>query len=334
MLTLMKNSLDIFQCPICCSDLALEEGAVVCKNSKHKFDVIDDVPLMFHESRADSKESKITHEVKHFYEENPFPNYDETDTPAMLTEKAEKSIFAKLLNDELPFNINILEVGCGTGQMANYLSLAHRYIFGIDMSFNSLQLANGFKKKFDLKRSSFYQMNLFKPCFKESSFHAIICNGVLHHTLKAYEGFKSIIKLLKTGGFVVIGLYNRFGRVFTNIRREIFKLSGNHFQSFDPYLKRKDVTSSKKNIWFLDQYHNPYETAHTFGEVLKWFGNNTIEFVTSIPEIGNLSCFDEDYKLLSNKPKGNIFSRFLTQLVMPFTDYREGGFFIMIGRKR
>jgi SAM-dependent methyltransferase len=334
MLTLMKNNLDIFQCPICFGDLAIEDDCVFCVENEHRFDVVDDIPLMFAEGNEGEKATRITQKVKLFYEENPFPNYDETDNPGSLIAKAESSVFAKQLNEELPFNIRILEAGCGTGQMANYLSLAQRYVFGIDLSFNSLQLANHFKKSHDLKRSSFYQMNLFKPCFKESSFHVVICNGVLHHTHEAHEGFQAIIKLLKKGGYVVIGLYNRFGRISTNLRRGIFKITGNHFHTFDPYLKRKDITRVKKNTWYLDQYQNPHETSHTFGEVLNWFDNNGIDFVTSIPEIGKFSGFEEDYRLLSDKSSGNIFSRFITQLSMPFLTNKEGGFFIIIGKKK
>ncbi|OGU38800.1 MAG: hypothetical protein A2X61_15405 [Ignavibacteria bacterium GWB2_35_12] len=330
----MRNSIDIFQCPVCCGDLAVENECVLCKENGHRFDIVDDIPLMFVESGEGEHADKITQKVKLFYEENPFPNYDESDNPGLLISKAETSVFAKMLNDELPFNIRILEVGCGTGQMANYLSLAHRYVFGVDLSLNSLLLANNFKKMNSLKRSSFYQMNLFKPIFKIDSFHIVICNGVLHHTHEAYEGLREITKLLKKGGYVVIGLYNRYGRLFTNIRRVIFKLSGSSLHFIDPYLKRKDVAKLKKKTWFLDQYNNPHETTHTFGEVLRWFEQTGIEFISSVPEIGKICPLSDDNKLFSKKSSGNVFSRFITQLTMPFLTNKEGGFFIMIGRKK
>jgi SAM-dependent methyltransferase len=289
--------------------------------------------MMFAEEGENEIQSGITQKVKNFYEENPFPNYEESDNIALLISKAEFTVFAKLLNDELPFNTRTLEVGCGTGQLSNYLSIAHRYLFGIDISLNSLLLANNFKRDNSLNRSSFYQMNLFKPIFKDSSFNVLICNGVLHHTHDAFEGFHSIIKLLKKGGFVIIGLYNRFGRLSTNIRRELFKVTGNRFHAFDPFLKRKDITHVKKNVWYIDQYKHPHETTHTYGEVLKWFKQTGIEYISSIPEIENFSRLPEDYSLFSKKTSGNIFSRFLTQLIMPLTSNKEGGFFIIIGRK-
>ena len=176
-------------------------------------------------------------------------------------------------------------------------------------------------------------MNLFNPVFKDNSFHVVICNGVLHHTHNPYLGFKSIVRLLKTGGFVIIGLYNRYGRLMTNIRRLIFKVSGTRFHDFDPYLKRKDISDIKKNSWFLDQYKNPQESTHTFSEVLNWFNSNEIEYISSIPAIGSLSQNSDKFRLFAKKRDGNKFTRFISQILMPFTGQEEGGFFIMIGRK-
>ncbi|MCL5992402.1 MAG: class I SAM-dependent methyltransferase [Bacteroidetes bacterium] len=330
----MKNSIDIFQCPVCYGELAIEDEYVICVENKHRFDIVDDIPLMFVEGSDGEYSDRITQKVKLFYEENPFPNYDESDNPGLLIAKAESSVFAKLLNDELPFNIRILEVGCGTGQMTNYLSLAHRYVFGVDLSLNSLLSANNFKKRNSLKRSSFYQMNLFKPVFKVESFHAVICNGVLHHTHEAYAGLRVITKLIKKGGYIILGLYNRYGRLFTNIRRTIFSMTGSRLHFLDAYLRRQDITYSKKKTWYLDQYENPYETTHTFGEVLGWFEQTGIEFISSIPEIGNILPLSDDYKLFSKKSRGNIITRLISQLAMPFLTNKEGGFFIMIGRKK
>ena len=48
------------------------------------------------------------------------------------------------MNEQIPFNVNVLEVGCGTGQLTNYLGLASRNVFGTDMCLNSLKLAEVF----------------------------------------------------------------------------------------------------------------------------------------------------------------------------------------------
>ena len=327
----MKNSIDIFQCPNCMCSLEIGEEHIVCNNG-HKFEISDDIPLMFIEGGVEHADI-ITNKIKEFYEENPFPNYDDNDDPSSLINKAEVSVFAKLLNDGLPFNSRILEVGCGTGQLANYLSLASRYVYGIDISLNSLKLANNFKRKNSLKGISFYQMNLFRPVFKNETFDTVICNGVLHHTYRAFEGLKIITNLLKMNGYLIIGLYNKYGRLFTKLRKQIFRYTGKKFHFLDSYLLRDDIAGIKRTAWFLDQYHNPHETTHTFGEVLKWFEKTGIEFVSSIPLLGSISGIDEDFDIFEQMSSGNKISRFISQVAMPFITNREGGYFIMIGRK-
>ena len=64
--------------------------------------------------------------MKSFYEETPFPNYDDFDSVGSLIEKARQGRFAKLLDDQVPPGTRILECGCGTGQLTNFLSIANR----------------------------------------------------------------------------------------------------------------------------------------------------------------------------------------------------------------
>jgi len=39
-----------------------------------------------------------------------------------------------LLNDAIPFGARVLEVGCGTGQLSIFLSLANREVIGADLT--------------------------------------------------------------------------------------------------------------------------------------------------------------------------------------------------------
>ena len=104
-----------------------------------------------------------------------------------------------MLDDQIPTGTRILECGCGTGQLTNYLSIAYRTVVGTDMCLNSLKLANDFKQKNKLDRAHFFQMNLFRPFFKPESFDLVISNGVLHHTSDPRLAFQSISRLVKPG---------------------------------------------------------------------------------------------------------------------------------------
>jgi 2-polyprenyl-3-methyl-5-hydroxy-6-metoxy-1,4-benzoquinol methylase len=122
----------------------------------------------------------VTELVKEFYEQTPFPNYDDLDNHRALLEKARSGLFARLLNEQIPYNARVVEIGCGTGQLTNFLAIAHRSVLGVDVCLNSLQLAQRFKQEHGLDRAVFAQMNLFRPGLKDGFFDVVISNGVLH----------------------------------------------------------------------------------------------------------------------------------------------------------
>lgn len=324
-------------CPGCRSSLNYLNGssnAVECSKCKHKFPVENNIPLLYW-ATEESEIDDTTDIVKSFYEETPFPNYDGLDTAHRLTEKARRGIFAKLLDDQIPDDATVLEVGCGTGQLSNFLSIRGRDVFGADLCLNSLKLARGFRDKNDLDTVKFVQMNLFKTVFAEKQFDYVICNGVLHHTNDPYGGFRSISKLVKPGGFIVIGLYNKYGRIWTDLRRKVFNLTGNRFQALDPYLAREDVGETKKTTWFADQYLHPHESKHTMDEVFKWFDETGFEYVNAIPKptpFGSVSEYEALFK--PSGDRGSSTSHVLAQLKLAATGDHEGGFFVIIGQRK
>ncbi len=322
-------------CPICGHDIKEEGGSISCSACGHKFPSEAGIPLLFWPNDWDSSKGDVTESIKAFYEKDPFPNYDDLDTSESLREKASRGIFGRLLDEQIPHGSKVLEVGCGTGQLSNFLGLTWgRTIVGSDMCLNSLKLANGFKTRQNIASTSFVQMNLFRPVFKEESFDFVICNGVLHHTSDPPLGFKSISKLVKKGGHILIGLYHKHGRIFTDIRRVIFRLSGNRFQFLDPRLRIKSLNQLRKHTWFMDQYKNPHESKHTFGEVLRWFEESGFSFVHSIPRTTFFDSFSGQEKLFEPVSAGSTLDRFLVQARMLLTGDNEGGFFIMIGQKK
>ncbi len=330
----ITKNIEVLACPSCRGYMEVADGKVKCVKCNKCYGFTDNIPLLFEANEwTDSKED-ITEVERAFYEETPFPNYEDFENVADLVEKARKGLFARLLNEQIPYNIRVLEVGCGTGQLTNFLGVAHRVVFGTDMCLNSLRLAQQFKAKNNLERVGFYQMNLFRPIFKEESFPVVICNGVLHHTSDPFGGFQSISRLVKKGGYILIGLYNKYGRLITDLRRVIFNVSNNKFGFLDPRLRRKDVGDVRKLTWFMDQYKNPHESKHTINEVLGWFDKTGFEFINSVPKSSASKAFSEQEKLFKPNPRANWLDRFVVQTKLVFEGSQEGGFFVMIGRKK
>ena len=275
----------------------------------------------------------ITQMVKSFYEAHPFPGYDESDTAQTMVEEARAGIYARQLGEQIPFNGRVLEVGCGTGQLSNYLGIAARTQFGADLCLNSLRLAEGFRSRQRLNHVRLVQMNLFKPCFAPESFDVVLCNGVLLTTSDPEGGFRSIARLVKPGGHIVIGSYNTWGRLGVDARRVFFRLTGGRMRWVDPYIRKVRMSPEKEDAWFHDQYLHPNETKQSMGEILGWFDRAGIEFVNAVPKTTPWEVYTEEEQLFSKAARGGKFERALVQLQMIKTGNQEGGFFIMIGRK-
>ena len=271
--------------------------------------------------------------VTNFYKESPFPNYKLDDNKGTILEKGNKNYLTSKFKDFIGYKKNVLEVGCGTGQLAMYFAIGtNNNVLGLDPTIESLLIAQNFAKKNDVNNIEFINSDIFDDVLKEEVFDFIWCNGVLHHTKNPYVAFEILIKSLKKNGYVLIGLYNKIGRIRTIFRKYLYKIFGKIILNLlDPTLRNLKENSDEKRAWIRDQYMHPIERLHTLDEVLKWFKENNINFINSIP-----SCdFDEDYEdLFEKKSKGNLYSRIINQISMIFSSLgSDGGLFIVIGKK-
>ena len=292
------------------------------ENFEYKF--FNDIPDLFLEDG-----NSLTKIQSDFYNDVKFPNYDNMDSFSSLLDKSRRNIFVKKLDDEIPMGSNILEAGCGTGQLSIALSRYARQIYGIDLSKGSLIEAKQFINSNDIKSVHLFRMNIFKLFFEENTFDVIISNGVLHHTYNPKLAFSKLIRVLKPGGIIVIGLYHRYGRIIQKIRQSLIKNFGDSFKFLDKRFREK-ISDKKKYAWFLDQYKNPSETTHTYLEVLNWFKDENIEFLSSIP-----FDFNPENKLFQKREVKNRYEIFLDEISLAFNlrQISEGGFFVMIGKK-
>ncbi len=323
--------LHLLVCPRCGNRPVQQQGALKCESCGVAFPIQNGIPLMFAPTDPGMFKRDVTDMVRAFYEETPFPNYEDTDNVGSLIEKARKGLFAHLLDQQLPFGIRVLECGCGTGQLSNFLGIAHRTVFGTDICLNSLGLAQNFKQKNHLKNVHFIQMNLFRPVFPEASFDVVISNGVLHSTSDTYLGFSTLARLVKPGGYLIIGLYHTYGRLLTDLRRLAFRVTGNRLLFLDPRLK--GLGQARRSAWFADQYKHPHELKYTIGDILPWLEPNKLRLVKSIPKTRLGSRFSKDEKLFESEPAGRKIERGLIEMAMTFTGHQEGGFFTVISQR-
>jgi len=270
----------------------------------------------------------LTNKMSEFYNEVKFPNYDDCEDYASLYDKGIKNIFTKRIDQELSYGTNILELGCGTGQMSLFLARGNRNIFSVDISNGSLILGEKFRRDNDIKNVYFMKMDVFDLKFKKNFFDFTISNGVLHHTKDARKAFNSLVEVTKPGGLIVIGLYHKYGRFFTRVKQKLAKFIGkNIFLLDNTSLKIK--SKDKRNAWVTDQFLNPHETLHLPSETMEWFKEEGVEFVNLIPHTDEISI---PLFQTRKEPKLSFINEFL--MLFNLNQIKEGGFFVIIGRKK
>ena len=189
--SIIESNLELFQCPKCTGALELGDDALRCAACSQEFPLADGIPQLFWPHEA-TEGRDLTEIVKEFYEETPFPDYNDFDSVASLQRKAREGVFARALDQQLPSGVTIIECGCGTGQLSNFLSIPNRTVLAADMCMNSLRLGKKFSREHELRNVQFMQMNLHRPSFKPRSFQLVISNGVLMTTPDPFAGFQSI----------------------------------------------------------------------------------------------------------------------------------------------
>jgi len=161
----------------------------------------------------------------------------------------------------------------------------------------------------------------------------VICNEVLHHTQDARAGFVALLRKVRPGGLILMGLYNTYARLPTLWRRWAFERFGPNLYFLDRRLTAARLSEGRWRAWFRHQYCHPHETRHSIDEVLGWFDASGVDFLSSVPAADG-SPFTSATRLFEPHSRGTMTLRAAAQLEMLLTGGRDGGLFVMIGRKR
>lgn len=285
--------------------------------------------------------TKTGKKVQNFYNKIPFPDYELKRFNDREDLKLAIYPFAKILDRSIPADATIIDVGTGTGQLSAFLSLKRKCVCGIDFSDSSLDKASKLKKKLNLESWQLKKVDILdeKEVEKLGKFDYVLCLGVLHHTGEAYRGFRNMLKLVKPNGYIVVGLYNKLGRIPLKIRillaKTIFK---NNDKVKDYFIKMQigDIEDKERaRGWWNDQYMHPHETSYTLGEVLKWFKKNNVEYYQTVPSSTPFNKENVEIAGVWNKTK-EIYPGFVIrtykQLSWIWKTHGEGGYWLTFGK--
>ena len=180
------------------------------------------------------------------YETNPYPRWQRAPVPgAFPLPRMLRSLFphadpAKLTAPDAP---EILIAGCGTGRHAAITAQLqpHGRVLAVDISRASLAYAARRCAELGLANVRFAQADLLELGALEERFDLIECSGVLHHMRQPLDGWRVLLSLLRSGGFMKLGLYSESARrsivaarevvkglSVTEARRRIFALPADH----------------------------------------------------------------------------------------------------------
>ncbi len=295
------------------------------------YPVEEGIPRLF--VTNDAKDD-VTEIVKQFYEKTPFPNYDDLDNRRALLEKARAGRFARLLNEQIPYGAAVVEIGCGTGQLTNFLSIAHRSVLGIDVCLNSLRLAQRFKEANSLDRGDVRADESLQTGAEGS----VLRRRHQQRRPAPHGQLPRGVQARRTTGEArrIPGHRARTapsaGRCTTRAARSTAGPASPAAGSI-PQLGRISA-DGKREAWFQDQYCHPHESAHTLDEVFGWLDEDRFDFVNSIPKPrGGIELAPQE-RMFEPRDAGTAVTRFMSQLANMSSGYREGGFFIVIGQRR
>lgn len=310
----LRECAHVLECPITGERLVIGDDEVRTLSGSHSYIVSEGIPELLVPAGTRSNEGDVTGTAENFVE---LLDYDGMNSRDSLSRKMRQNVFAAALDEQLPTGAVVLEAGCGTGQLGNFLGMSwRRRVFSGDVSLNSLRLANRFRDRFRIVNTAFLQMNLFQPPFRDGSLDVVIANAGLYHTDDARSGFEVLVRKIKPGGLILVGLYNRLGRLPVLWRRRVF-------ERFGP----------SRHV----QHTHPRESSHSIGEVLRWFDENGVQFLFCVPPIDG-SAFFAATPLFTPRSAGRKLQHLSTELKMLLDGMvpergADAGLFIMIGRR-
>ena len=171
--------------------------------------------------------NETSRKVQQQYEENPYPRWHR------LFNMQNKHNYFRHIESQInqikktTFNYknhaqkpHILIAGCGTG--AHPLNIAVNSdckITAIDISRRSIAYAMMMQDRHKINNIEFFQLDIIEIDKLNTTFDAAESCGVLHHMLKPEQGLEAIIKAVKPGGTIKLGLYSELARRdFVSIR--------------------------------------------------------------------------------------------------------------------
>ncbi len=302
-----KKTINILKCPSCDSDLSLSNvdkergqeiisGFLICKTCKKQYSIKNTIAELVCKPDENIKKTAFAYNQKW----KDF-DYKYGKTYNLSLDERTQNFFKRLgINSDYIKNKTVLDVGCGSGQLAINIAKYGCEVIGTDIS-ASLEKA---VEKSNVNNIDFINADVMKIPFKDNTFDIVWCHGVLMNVSKPEIGFKNLSKLVKGRGKLYTMFYSSerddlYSKIRLGIWRFIVKLPFSLQKIFSLPLslilflaKIRNLSSISKIIWneskgqYYEMFTTPYIHRHKKSEIKKWYEENgfkdiLIEDITS-----------------------------------------------------
>jgi ubiquinone/menaquinone biosynthesis C-methylase UbiE len=231
-----------------------------------------------------------------------FPFEFLTPTDEKEAERLQPAPFIRFAQQYIRPEARVGEVGCGPGRGTSYLCARSNAVIALDLSERSLDLV----QKRAPKAIRILGSALALP-FADQSFDAVVCDGVIHHTPDARCAFNECNRILRTGGVLYLGVYNRrryYYYIYTypgSVVRWLERYAAGRVlvlaTIFPVYLlahflkAHGNKTLRGARNFFYDYLITPRASFHKREEIESWASDVGLVLADYDPSLGNVQAF-------------------------------------------
>ena len=169
---------------------------------------------------------EVSQAVRSQYEENPYPRW-------VTLQSVEHYKLADYIRFAGPWievdegydkDLTCLIAGCGTGKhpISAAMALSHAKVTAIDLSLSSLAYAKRMSEHYGMTNVEFLHGDILDVGNLQRDFPVIESSGVLHHMEHPEKGLEALLRILRPGGYLRLGLYSQIARRWiTDARQRI-----------------------------------------------------------------------------------------------------------------
>jgi ubiquinone/menaquinone biosynthesis C-methylase UbiE len=198
--------------------------------------------------------------------------------------------------------MSALDIGCGPGRATMYLYASGAGVTAVDISATSLGRA---RKR--TPNANFVRATTMSLPFRNASFDLVVSDGVIHHTPKAHSAFVESVRVLREGGYLYLGVYNRqryyyyvytyLGQPIRWLERSVAGRAALSVTLIPLYYLVHLAKSRGKRTWkgaknfFYDYIITPQASFFTREEVTRWGCRIGLDLIKYDPSLGNVHVF-------------------------------------------